>query len=253
MTSRGEIELPRKSSPLDWDPDLVREGMALAHWLSEPSMGLCWQNFMEVFRLWNLPEMHPLGYKKIHEEVTYSSEALCYKRAQGSAEGSCWPLDIGASTHCRCLMLRKPLVHGRSWVLEKLQVLLAPEEPKHRNQEVKPIFFLCVCVRCFSGALYWQFNMMPVGIGKNFKGTISIFTKQAKRINLEQMWQDLKIQMMTARSAFSLFLSIAFLCVGFIFRWLSPCCSTTKSSARVLLLGIVTHYPMSSFVDFDSD
>lgn len=86
-------------------------------------------------------------------------------------------------------------------------------------------------VQCFSGALYWQFNMMPVGIGKIFKGTISIFTEQAKRINLEQMWQDPKIQMMT-RFAFSLFLTIAFLCVGFILSWLPQCCGTITSAAK---------------------
>lgn len=34
------------------------------------------------------------------------------------------------------------IVHRGSWVLEKLKVPLAPAEPTHRNQEVKPSF-LC--------------------------------------------------------------------------------------------------------------
>lgn len=80
--------------------------------------------------------------------------------------------------------------------------------------------------------LLTAFNMMPADKGKMFKGTISIFTEQAKRMNLEQMWLDPKIQMTSARFAFPPLLSFDFLLGWLSSRLAASVLCTINSAAQ---------------------
>lgn len=60
--------------------------------------------------------------------------------------------------------------------------LQEPAEPTPRTQEAEKLVFSAMSL---SRPLLTEFSMVPAGKGKSIKGTISIFTEQAKRMNLK--------------------------------------------------------------------
>lgn len=127
-----------------------------------------------------------------HREVSHWKyfAANCLLRSGKSS----WPLNIQVNVHGQ-MMLKKlwaPNLLGIEEVMSVLQGLALAAS--------------CMCCRSLqrqhpgtrklhpsssemslSRPLLTELNMMPAGKGKSIKGTISIFTEQTKRINLEQI------------------------------------------------------------------
>lgn len=137
------MEHPRKSSPPSgWGPDLVGEGMALAHWTAEKSLGP---------RQLNLMEICPLGYQgKLFTGVCLTGKTAPKLPGEGVVP---WE----AAGYCRSLRCR-------SQALEKLHKLQEPDAgetlgaadrsslSEHSRTRNKPSFLL----QCLSSALYWH-------------------------------------------------------------------------------------------------
>lgn len=135
-------------------------------------------------------------------------------------------------------------VHWRTWVLEKLQVLLEPAEPTHRTRKQKP-FSSAVFLWC---PLLTAFNMMLAGIETFLKGPYPFSQSRQKGLIKSKCGKIQRLKWCLQDLLFPYSSLLLSLC------WLHSNLAASMlwynyfSSKRVFLLGIVTNIPLLSLL-----